>query len=319
MRTAFQIDAAPTPEHITADPIPVRTGERYLVAVTISGFFLGKLASVSKIRRKAEEEGFRDVIVTEGSPPPGSPSNVTADYFVVGTFSGPDRAFGRSQAGGDVHIVDAWNLSGPPPPPPPPPPPEDRSTGKNSDWILADVIRASITGDEAVAEALKLDLANARRVEDPNAPPGSYSETDALTQVLSAQNRGAPPEVIQIYVRAYEKVRSPLSPSLGEATATDLRRIVMKRHAEEKQRRTRAEEEERKAAQEGAKLGHLRFGESPGVSFGTIRKQVARPRIGLGEEIEDRLFNATLRRIGAVALVTSPFWLLVLLAPRSYR
>jgi hypothetical protein len=316
MRGTYRIglDVGMAPEHITEDPITVRTGERYLVAVAIHGFFLSKLATVSKVRRKAQEEGFRDVVVTEGSPPPGNPPTVGADYFVVGTFSGADRGFGRSQADGDVRIVDAWRLSKPSPPlgpPPPPPPPPDRTVGRNSDWILFEIARASINeppgGDPAIAQ-MRQDLANARRVENEPNPPADLT----LVEILNAQKRDAPPEYVKMLEDKFNRAMNAL-PASSRTMALRRRYILeMRRRAAEKAT------EKRIVAQEGAKLGHLRFGATPGVSFG-IAKTTAPPQIGLGEEIEDRLFGATMRRLGAAALVTSPFWLLVLLAPRSPR
>jgi hypothetical protein len=173
--------------------------------------------------------------------------------------------------------------------PPPPPGPEDRSSGLNSTWALIELLQAQNSGAPAETVRILTEEHNrALQIEDPKAPLGSYNESEALTQVLSAQNRGAPPDVVRLYVRAYDRVRSPLSPELEKAKTDDqaLRALI-------RARRNRLVVKQR-AAEEGARLGQIKFGESAGS-----------PNL--------------LSRIGSVALVTSPFWLLVLLASRRYR
>lgn len=170
--------------------------------------------------------------------------------------------------------------------PPPPPGPEDRSNGLNSTWDLIELLRAQNTGaSEDTVRTLTENYQRTLRIEDPTTPTSSYNETDALTEVLAAQNRGAPADVIRTYIRAYDRVRSPMSPELEKARTDDqaLRLLV-----HERRKRLIAKQ---KAAEEGAKLGQLKFGESAGASM--------------------------LGKVGTLALLTSPFWILVLLSRRT--
>jgi len=58
--------------------------------------------------------GFRDVIVTTGGVPSSWPlearSGPKADYYVEATYAGTPTTVARSQGGGQVHLLDAWEI-----------------------------------------------------------------------------------------------------------------------------------------------------------------------------------------------------------------
>ena len=99
------------PLHLISAELPLVPGSRYAAAVSLSGFLIRTLATVDKVRREAENQGFSNVVVTQGEPPPGSPPLSSADYFVLGTYQGAPKSLGRDQGGGAVHIADAWKLT----------------------------------------------------------------------------------------------------------------------------------------------------------------------------------------------------------------
>jgi len=94
-----------------SDPVPLLPGQRYLATVTVSSP-LSWLATVAKVRSQAEKMGFRDVVVSESAPtnwPP--PARTTqGDYYVEATYAASPNSAARSQGGGRVTIVDAWQV-----------------------------------------------------------------------------------------------------------------------------------------------------------------------------------------------------------------
>jgi hypothetical protein len=95
------------PIHLNQAAVPLETGRRYLAAVDVS-FPLSLAANASKVRAQAVSMGFSNVIVTT-DPPPG-PANVArgADYYILGTYTRGPASVARSQAAGQVKVLDAW-------------------------------------------------------------------------------------------------------------------------------------------------------------------------------------------------------------------
>lgn len=91
----------------TAGPVQVETGSRYLASIRV-GFPLSILANASKVQSEAANQGFTDLAVTTVMPA-GWPA-ARADYYVSGRYIGPTRNMERTGAGGQVNVVDVWQV-----------------------------------------------------------------------------------------------------------------------------------------------------------------------------------------------------------------
>ena len=103
--------AAQVPTQITDDPIPLAPTKRYLATIAVT-WPLSALASPAAVKAQAEGMGFKDIIVSTGAPigwPPPARS-VKGDYYVEGTYVAGPMAVAKSQAGGQVRVVNAWQV-----------------------------------------------------------------------------------------------------------------------------------------------------------------------------------------------------------------
>ena len=84
-----------------AGPVPLMPGIRYRAAIDLP-WGVGALVTDGKVREKASELGFSDVVIAHDAPP-GWPEVDGADLFVEATYAGAPRWLERHE-----RIVGAW-------------------------------------------------------------------------------------------------------------------------------------------------------------------------------------------------------------------
>jgi len=93
------------PRRVAGDQLVPTSGAFYRVTVDVK-FPASMMASMSKVKKEAENHGFTNVNVSKDRPPgwPGS----SGSYYVSASYSGEPRTMARSYAGGQVVIKDVW-------------------------------------------------------------------------------------------------------------------------------------------------------------------------------------------------------------------
>ncbi len=96
-----------TPSRLS-EPFIVSPGGRYAVALKVS-FPLSLAVGSSDILSEARTLGFTDPEVRKDKP--GGLPIAIADYYIVGAYGGQTpRTFAKSNAHGQVTLVDVWRL-----------------------------------------------------------------------------------------------------------------------------------------------------------------------------------------------------------------
>lgn len=96
------------PRQLGGGFLPVTPGGNYRATV-VTRAPLSWLANKDKVRSQAESKGFRNVVVST-SKPAGWPGSLVGDYYVSATYQGAPTSMERTYAGGQVNIVDAWQV-----------------------------------------------------------------------------------------------------------------------------------------------------------------------------------------------------------------
>lgn len=96
------------PVQLAAGPLVAQPGARYQATVEVNAP-ASWLATVSKVRSAAEGKGFRDVVVTDARPG-GWYSSAKGDYYVAATYAGQPQVLDRTYGGGQVKILDVWQI-----------------------------------------------------------------------------------------------------------------------------------------------------------------------------------------------------------------
>lgn len=97
--------AVKSPVLLTSNPIPVATGRRYRVIMSV-GFPFSLAANADTVRREAQDLGFSAVQVSQ-TRPSDFPGTGRGDYYVDAHWSSAPTSIARPNIPG-LSLVEAW-------------------------------------------------------------------------------------------------------------------------------------------------------------------------------------------------------------------